>query len=227
MSVNRRFVLKGMALSSIAGLAINSSVRALAGTTATAPTANTSAPVLVLLNEGAAESGFLYGTTAASDSQLTVQRVGADLGFVLNFERQLRSGQPMRVIGLLDDASATLLVDIARSAGARMQWLGQHTANLRFTCHHLLSTALAESCSLQLTRQLQACGAGFNLQEERQSGLMTSRLLAAPTQQDNQWIPSLGYLLASLGADAAVPAPMMPVGSKPLTGSFVSFSIEV
>lgn len=230
MSVNRRFVLKGMALGSMAGLAMGSWVGALAGTTA-GPTANLAGrPILALINEGVAESVFVHGAMAASGSRLRVQRVGHDLGFMLNFERQLRGGQPLRVIGLLDDASATLVVDMARSAGARVQWLGQHTAEAGFTRHHLLTTDIAEGCSRQLSRQLHACGAGFSLDEERHGGSMVPRQLAGPARRDHQsaqWAASIGYLLASLGARQALTTSLAPIVSKPVTGSFVSFSIEV
>lgn len=226
MRVTRRFVLKGMALSS---LAMTSSVGALVGSNA-GPTAKvTDRPILALINEGVAESVFLRGAMAASGSRLQVQTVGRDLGFMLNFEHQLRSVQPMRVIGLLDDASAVLVVDMARSSGARVQWIGQHTAEAGFSRHHLLTTDIAEGSCRQLSRQLHACGVGFSLNEERHSGSMTPRQLAGPARKGNQstqWAASLGYLLASLGARPALTAPLVATASKPITGSFVSFSIE-
>ncbi|MCK0509660.1 hypothetical protein [Aromatoleum buckelii] len=229
MSVNRRFVLKSMALGSIAGVTMGSAVRALAAGTA-APSATAAArPVLALANEGAAQSIFLYGALAAGGPRLQVQRVGCDPGFMLDFERQLRSRQPMRVIGLLDDASAALLVDIARSGGARMQWLGQHTVEAAFSRHHLLDTDSAEGCSQQFSRQLQACGAGFSLNEERQNGPIGPRRMSGPSRsagQSAQWASSIGYLLASLGTRTTLTAPLAPVASTPITGSFVSFSIE-
>lgn len=230
MSVNRRFVLKGMALSSMAGLTMGSWVGALSGTTAR-PIANAAGrPILALINEGAAESVFLDGAMAASSSRLQVQRPGRDLGFMLNFERQLRSGPPLRVIGLLDDASAALMVDMARSAGARVQWLGQHTAEAGFTRHHLLTTDIAAGCSRQFSRQLHACGAGFSLDEEHHGGPLVPRQLTGSARRGNQsaqWAASIGYLLASLGAHPALTTPWAPTAGKPVTGSFVSFSIEV
>lgn len=227
MNANRRFVLKSLALSGIAGLSMSSSVRALARTTA-APAAAVK-PVLALVNPGAAESGFLHGAMAVG-SRLQVQRVGRDLGFILDFERQLRGSQPMRVIGLLDDAAATLVVDMARSAGARVQWLGQHTAEVGFTRHHLLNTEIAEGCSRQLGRQLHRCGGGFSLTEERQNGTIAPRQLAASSRMGSrpgQWAASIGYLLASLGTRAAMTAPLARATNRPVIGSFVSFSIEV
>lgn len=227
MNANRRFVLKSMALSGMAGLAMGRSVRALADTTAVP--AAVAKPVLALVNPGVAESGFLHGAMAAGP-RLGVQRVGRDLGFMLDFERQLRSSQPLRVIGLLDDASATLVVDLARSAGARVQWLGQHTAKVGFTRHRLLNTDMAEGCVRHLGRQLHRCGDGFSLTEERQNGTLAPRQLAGAARmgsRSGQWVASIGYLLASLGTRTTMTAPLAPAANRPVTGSFVSFSIEV
>ena len=229
MSVNRRFVLKGMALGSATGLVLGGPAQALAGV-ATGPAGKAMVPAaLVLVNGGAPEPDFLGGAKAALGPQLQVQRVGSNLDFVLDFERQLRSGQPMRVIGLLDDASAALVVDMARSAGARVQWLGQHTAEAGLTRHRLLNTDIAEGCSRKLSRQLHACGAGFSLSEERQNSAALPRQLAAISRtgsQSGQWASSVGYLLASLGTRQFMASPRVPAASAPFTGSFVSFSIE-
>lgn len=229
MNVNRRFVLKSMALSGIAGLAMGGSLRALAGTAATANDASTGGhPVVALASEGAVELAFLHGAMKASGSRLRVQRVSRELAFMLDFERQVRSSQATRIIGLLDDASATLVVAMARSAGARVQWLGQHTAEAGFTRHHLLTTELAEGCSQQLSRHLHACGAGFSLNEERHNGSMAPRQLTGPAcsgNQSAQWAASIGHLLASLGARPALATPLAPATSKPVTGRFASFSI--
>lgn len=229
MNMNRRFVLKSMALGGVAGLTMGRSMRALAGPPA-APAAGAAArPVLALVNADAAASGFLQGAIAAGP-RLRVQRVDRDLGFMLDLERVLRSSQPMRLIGLLDDASATLVMDLARSAGARVQWVGQHTAKAGFTRHRVLNTDMAEGCARQLGRQLHRCGGGFSLTEERLNGTPAPRQLAGTARQGSrsgQWASGIGYLLASLGTRAAMAAPLTPAANRPVTGSFVSFSIEV
>lgn len=228
MSVNRRFVLKGMALGGAAALTLGNPAQALASLGA-APAATTAAtPTLVLVNAGPAEPIFLQGARAALGPQMRVQRVGSDLVTIVEFERELRRGRPLRVIGLLDDASATLVVDMARSAGARVQWLGQHAAAAGFTRHRLLSTEVAEGCSRQLSRQLHACGAGFSLTEERQNSTASPRQLAAAPRSEahsGQWAGSLGYLLATLGNRQILP-PVAAGSGIPVTGSYVSFSIE-
>ena len=226
MSVNRRFVLKSMALGGVAGLAMAIPFRALASTV---NGTNNNLPVMVLTNGSAIESAFLHGANTGN-SRLQIQKVSSDLAFMLDFERQMRNSKAMRIIGLLDDSSATLIMDMARSAGARVQWLGQHTAEAGFSRHHLVTTNSADGCSRQLSRQLKACGAGFSLHEERHSGSMAARQLVKPTPTGNpstQWASSIGYLLASLGSHPILTAPLAATASTPITGSFVSFSIEV
>ncbi|QJD59087.1 hypothetical protein HG264_09275 [Pseudomonas sp. gcc21] len=228
MSVNRRFVLKGMALGSAAALTLGGPAQAFAGRAAAPVGSAIAMPALVLVNGGAAEADFLHGAGTALGSQMHVQRVGSDLAFIMDFERQLRSAQPMRVIGLLDDASAALVVDVARSAGARIQWLGQHTAEDGHSRHRLLNTDIAEGCSRQLGRQLHACGGSFSVSEERQNSAALPRHLAATSRKGNQsgqWASSVGYLLASLGT-RQFSSPRAPAASMPVTGSYVSFSIE-
>lgn len=228
MDTNRRFVLKSIALSGMAGLTIGGPIRALAGTADMADEISVDQPALALVSESVAASLFLHGAMAASGSQLRVQKASQDLGFMLDFERQLRSGQPQRIIGLLDDAAATLVVDLARSAGARIQWLGQHTAQGGVTRHHLLTTDIAAGCIRQLSHQLQACGAAFSLYQARLHGTAPHQLAehSHTTGQSAQWASALGYALASLGKHTSAGAPFAAAANTPITGSFVSFSIQ-
>lgn len=225
MNVNRRFLLKGMALSGIAGATAGSWGTALAAASAT-KLSGPAGEVLALTSEGVAGSAFLYGAIAASGSKLQGQEVERSTDFMLDLERLLSSGQATHIVGLLDDAAATLVVDMARSAGARVQWLGQHNAEAGMTRHHLLNTDVAEPCLQQLSQELQSCGA-FSLNEERHSGIASRRLAAAPaSSQSSQWATSIGFLLASMGSSTALSAPASPTASMPVSGSFVSFSIK-
>lgn len=227
MTVDRRFVLKGIVLGGAAGVVLSRTVPVLGGMPP-APAQRYVRPALALVGGGAAAAAFQQGARIAAGPQLQVQQVDPGLGFMLAFERQLRTRQPLRLIGLLDDASATLILDLARSAGARVHWLGLHTADAGTTRHRLLNTDLAEGCARQLGHQLHACGIAFTLNEERQGSIAPARQLAGPTRngaRSAQWAYSLGHLLASLGARPAM-TPWLPAQNAPLSGSFVSFSIE-
>src|SRR5690606_34245574 len=141
----------------------------------------------------------------ATGAAVQVRQIGGDLTDLLSLQSQLGSGRKMRLIGLLDDASAALVVDMARSAGARVEWLGQHTARGGVTRHRLLNTASALG-----------------------SAAPARQLSAAPRNQRHadQWAAGIGYLLGSLGAGRPTAAPLIAQAGAPLDGSFVSFSIE-
>lgn len=222
MSMKRRCVLKGMALSG-AALTLGRWDSALAAPIAPRTAATT--PVRVFTDGGAAESLFLQGARAAGGT-LLLEHIGRDTHFILALERQLRSGEPLRLIGLLDDAAATLVVDMARSSGARMRWLGQHSAVGKSSRHYLLEADGAAGCARQLGQQLTACGADFMGVAENAQGeslpLAGSALGGAGAAQ---WASTLGYLLAGLHTPRRLGS-RAPEALTPVSGNFVSFSIE-
>ncbi|WP_375739969.1 hypothetical protein [Pseudomonas boanensis] len=228
MNVERRAVLKGMALGGLAGVAMGSSNLYMAN--AMAAPASRIAPTLVLVNEAAAGSAFLEGIASSPAARtVTVERTDLSLDFILALEKRLLSGKPQRIIGLVDDASAALIVDLARSSGARVQWLGQHSANVSASQHRLLSADAAHGCAMQLGLQLNACGTGFNLTEQRPHGHQPPLHLTAAARSkagSDQWAATLGYSLAMLGTTHTGQAPLIVSRQSPLTGNFVSFSIE-
>src|SRR5690606_29395344 len=108
------------------------------------------------------------------------------------------------------------------------RWLGHHTVEAGYSRHHLLDTDIADGCSRQLSRRLLACGAGFEITEERQGSRALPRRLLARVRGGEpraEWASAVGYLLASLGTQASMAAPA-PSSNSVLEGSFVSFSIE-
>ena len=126
----------------------------------------------------------------------------------------------------IHDASAALILDLARSNGAHVQWLGQHSAIAGATRHHLLSADSAQGCALHLGQQLHACGGGFSLSEEHPLGGQPLKLTgAARSGGSAQWAASLGYSLAGLGGADSSAAPRIASHQPALAGQFVSFSI--
>ncbi|WP_449429904.1 hypothetical protein [Pseudomonas putida] len=229
MNIERRLLLKGLALSSLAGVAMSSSSLSMAHSVLGAQ-ARPALPTLALVSNEVADSVFLQGISASpAGKQVEVQRTGLGLDFVLGFEERLRSGNAQRIIGLVDDASAALLIDLARSAGARVQWLGQHRATHNASQHRLLSAEAASGCASQLGLSLNACGTGFSLTEHRVHGLQAPLQVSAPARNSvgsDQWAATLGYTLAALGSYSDGQAPLVTRRASPLTGNFVSFSIE-
>ncbi|WP_409277979.1 hypothetical protein [Pseudomonas defluvii] len=229
MNVERRFLLKGMALGGLAGVAMGSSSLAMANTMLGGQ-ARPALPTLALVSGNVAESAFLQGINASPAArQVSVQRTDLSLDFILGLEKRLRSGQPQRIIGLVDDASAALIVDLARSTGARVQWLGQHNATANASQHRLLSAQAASGCAPQLGLQLNACGTGFSLSEQRLHGNKAPLQMGAASRNragSEQWAATLGYALAVMGSADSGQAPLVASRPSPLTGNFVSFSIE-
>jgi hypothetical protein len=226
---DRRSIIKGMALCGLAAPLLGTIPQVLAGGSDPGETP-AALPTWALVPGDGTASPFLQGVRAGTPaSALQVSPASGEVAFLLGFERRLRQGPPLRVIGLLEDAVATPLLDAARGAGTRLPWLGQHTAEAGRTRHRLWTTAMATGCARQLGRHLQACGADFVLDEECADGNPAVRQLAGPGRSDahpDQWAAGIGCLLASMGQrDAALPPLRRPRTGAPLAGSFVSFLI--
>jgi hypothetical protein len=176
----------------------------------------------VLVSGAVERSGFVHGVRSANTA---VSLLRADLGldFLRHLKNLLESEQASRVIGLVDDACGTIIVDSARASDAKLQWLGQHAVNAERSRHRVLGGALAEGCAVQFGEQLNACGGNFNLTERRVDGHAPLRLAAGSREgnRDGDWATALGFALAAPGATVPRfrPAP-------PLTGHFVSFLLE-
>lgn len=229
MNIERRLLLKGMALGGVAGVVATSSGLSLASS-ALGAQARPALPTLALVSGEAAESAFLQGVNASpAAKQVKLQRTDLSLDFILGLEKRLRSGQSQRIIGLVDDATGALIIDLARSAGARVQWLGEHRATAQASHHRLISAEAASGCAPQLGLNLNACGAGFSLSEQRfhgQHAPLHVSALARNNAASEQWAATLGYTLAALGSANLGHAPQIAHRASPLAGHFVSFSIQ-
>ena len=143
MSIDRRLVLKGLAA---VGFAMTSLRFAHAGTAAGVPltVSQTLAAVTPLVTGSAHDSEFLAGVQAAAQSQGLVQNEvihlrGLDAAVFSRLRRMLQDGEPATLVGLADDASATLILDLVRSAGGRVI----------STEHHRLASDLSAGQSAQ------------------------------------------------------------------------------
>lgn len=231
MSMDRRTLLKGLALGGLVGPLVASPLSALASTTP-GIAAGTKRPTLALVGSAAGDA-FVHGARAISGASLTVLRANRSLAFVRELEQRLRDTRPVRMIGLLDNADAAPLLDVMRSAGASIPWLGQHSVRPGESRHRLMTTASAGDCARQLGRQLESCGTGFAIIEER-SGRPApvfqtdarARSTDPSTDHPGQWAVSVGWLLAAMGARKDGTAPMPQSNPMPLVGSFVSFLSE-
>ncbi len=201
MNTDRRSLLKAMTLGSLATIAAGHSGFALARSAAT--TSVSTVPTLALVGAAVADSGFLRGIAASpAASVVRAKHAGLGVDFILELEQRLQSGQSQRVIGLTDDASATLIVDLARSAGARVHWVSLHNVSAESARHHLVPGPGGTATTAQLQRELDAFEAA-----------------------QGDWSALLGYRLAAWTATADA-ASRFATRTPALTGQFVSFSIE-
>ena len=123
MQTDRRSLLKGLAA---AGLAVSSAgwiQAASASTTPAAAAANLAADsVLAVTSAGqgsALDMAFVAGVQAAGKTSHTGLQ-GLDSAAFNRLGQLLADGQDTVLVGLLDDASATLVLDLVRSAGGRV-----------------------------------------------------------------------------------------------------------
>lgn len=196
MSLTRRSIMQGIAWTSIAVPLAGRGVPV----SAFAPSERMPVPTLGLVPAALRDGDFVHGLRAAAGPGLRIVEVDDSLGALREMVKAMESRRAVRVAGLLDDAIATPLLDMARSTGARMHWLGQHVSATDGSCRHLLTTADGE--------------------------LRAGRLSVASPFDGSGWDRELATLLVSGEADtrgSAAPHGWHPV---PPMGSFVSFLIQ-
>ncbi|GAA0692130.1 hypothetical protein GCM10009104_18980 [Marinobacterium maritimum] len=224
MNPKRRSFLKGALASSAGGLVLGSSGLAQAAMGLNAG----GLPTLVLASDAAVEASFAAGVKAAlpSSTEMTLLRTDRISPFTAVSEA-LQNKRPMRLVGLVDDASGELITAMARRAGARMTWLGQHAADARQTRHQVLSGQTAMGSALALGEQLQQDAAGFRFKAEQPFAKKGALELSAARAgaASGHWAAHLGHALVL--PNAPVDAAYLPAQSKRLEGRFVSFVIEV
>ena len=210
MTIERRSVLKGMAVGS-AALALSQ-----AGLTLAAQTASVSSrkPVVVLTSAADAQTAFVDGVKAnPGAAQVTLLQADHGMDFIAAFQQRLSSSKDERFIGLVDDASGMLLLDLARSAGARVHWTGQHVTQNGVSRHRVSTTDNSANCIKQFAEFAQSCS---------RPTAMTEQTLSA----SRHWTSSLGFALASPEPNRRYLRTTPPTHTRAVDGHFVSFSIE-
>jgi hypothetical protein len=222
MDPKRRSFLKGALATGATGLVLGN-----AGLAQAAVNLNrTQLPTLVLTNS--AEAGFAAGVKAALPRGAEISLLRTDRTSPLAAVNEaLQSKRSMRLVGLVDDATGELITAMARRAGARMTWLGQHAADARQTRHQVINDKTAQGAALALAEQLQQDPAGFSLKAEQPFTRAKALELSANRAgaASGHWAAHLGHALVQ--PTAHVDAAYLPANSKRLQGRFVSFVIEV
>lgn len=166
MTSDRRDVLKGLMA---AGLLVStpSWARSLWPTGDAAATAAAPAQAVSTLVSGSAlDNAFLAGVNSAlpgHGTTATHQLSQLDAGLYQQLNAQLTDGEPGLLVALLDDASAVLVLDLLRSAGAQVLSVQHHQVaqgSDAATWAHALGQSLVSASPLPETRQpQQATGA--------------------------------------------------------------------
>lgn len=234
MDANRRAFLKGVALTGFAVATPGFAAGNILFDKANSLQGGTNLPIIALINSLPEKSAFLTGIRFAQQQQrsndsVTVQRCDRGLSFLQSLQTLLHSSKPTQIVGLVDDASAAIIVDLARSAGVRLHWLGQHAVSAGQSRHNILTTDSGYGRGLRLAQQLNAGGSGFSEQPVAGSdGLRRMAFTTRQMPQDGSWAASLGFVLTSLAANSTD----QPAGansravSAPLLGHFASFSFR-
>lgn len=202
MDISRRNVLKGLA--AISGLA--AAIPSFSDTTGSAirTVGSNQMPLHIIIDRAAEQSGFVEGVHVARyqgglQMPLPLMHSVIGLAFVRDFQKLLGSSEALRVVGLVDDANAAIIISLARTAGVQLHWLGQHQATTGKERHTVMAATEATTWE-QLALQLQDGKAPAN------------------------WPMRLGYALTAL--DRTMPDLSQHSFEHLNKGSFVSFAFD-
>lgn len=124
MNTTRRHVLKSML--TVAGVSGTALPLGLSAAAVAEAVTNQKSTVVVVSPDYVGQQ-FLSGFQAQRSAHVAqVLDSSTDLSFIQQLQQVLQAKSAHRVVGLVDDASATLIMDLARSANARLIWEGQH-----------------------------------------------------------------------------------------------------
>jgi len=236
MDIQRRLLLKSIALSGISGW-----FGWIAPGTASATAASQISSVrlaglatILLVNRKAEYSAFLQGARIAGNASMEIYNIDSEQNFLSSLQHYLgkMSTEKRIIAGLVDDACGTLIIDQARSRGACVRWLGQHTVESGQSRHLLYSNELTGSDGGLFGHQLASrgynCTSGRNKIETEQSFYEPVLYTREGGAEDLRWSADLGFVLAGNGlTDFPDISQINSDPIAPLTGHFVSFAFEI
>lgn len=132
MQTDRRTLLKGLAAAGLAVSGMGLAQAASALTVKTASAAAGSADVLAVtssLHGSALDAAFVAGVQSTARNAAHSGLQGLDSAAFNQLGELLADGKETKLVGLLDDASATLVLDLVRSAGGRVLAVENHRVN--------------------------------------------------------------------------------------------------
>lgn len=213
MSIDRRSLLKAMALTAIALPRVVHGRRPNAAPADVSPSS-----MLALVPPGPVGKRFARGVSAAGGRAAVVIRVDTLTTDLLGSILKAREHASPRLLGLLDDAVAAPLLSLLRGTGVAMPWLAQHEVQPTGSIRHQVLAAIpsaAADCARRLSEESTAAGAGTSASGAWPGG-----------RRELDWAMALGGMLAV--TDRAPPPAMPGVrgGEGGVAGHFVSFLVD-
>lgn len=129
MQADRRSLLKGLTAAGLAVSGIGWAQTATSAEDRTVCTATRCTQVLALtssMHASALDTAFAAGVQGASRNAVHTGLQGLDSAAFNQLGELLADGQETLLVGLLDDASATLVLDLVRSCGGRVLAMEHH-----------------------------------------------------------------------------------------------------
>lgn len=145
MEVDRRLILNGIVATGLVGLPGSASFASPGLASDVEEAGLPKLRTIALVNDEVEQSSFLQGIAATSqDTAVEIIRADFSVDFVRNLKRLLRSGQSIRIIGLVDDGTGAFIIQMARATGARLPWLAQHAAREGTPSHHVMNAGASD-----------------------------------------------------------------------------------
>jgi hypothetical protein len=241
MRMTRRPILRGLAAGGVlfaAGGARSREALAMADT-AEPPLRPAIRPLTAIVGGSAYDAAFLAGFRAAAVERgmepavLAWDRMNpADFAQLM---MMLEAGQPTTLVGLVDDGSASVVLELARTAGARTLWLGHHRASAQAgpDARHRILSAAAASHVPYFGEAIAAGGEAHALFSQRPGQERPPRrstsLSASGGESGAVWPATLGQILVAAADPEAVLPPTKAsalAAHKPKSAgdAYVSFS---
>lgn len=134
--------------------------------------------------------------------------------------RALRDAKGMRLVGVMDACSDTLLGEAIRDVGGTLLLRGTHAHSATVSLHVLQTATMAQGCGAAMATALEANGEPFSLGESAYSGAGTTDMAPAMTLPSGDWSMTLGAALALVAAGTWQPAARLaPVRSSACQGA--------
>lgn len=236
MNNTRRLLLKGLLGSTTGGLLLSNTGLVHAAMNLSADSLNEPSKISTILftSDAKVESSFGAGVKAALPSSTEFRTVRTSFIDVLpQFNQLIKDGKKTRLIGLVDDATAEILVAQARHVGARISWLGQHMSSQTQSRHQVINNYDDQNSLLLLEAQLKKSSTDFELQANQpfntvgnlKASYKSTTISSGGNTKTDPWAAHLGYALTM--PKAKINSEFLTKCGECLEGQFFSFVVEV